>query len=619
MKRLIVLSLLISLFGSIDTIAQEPDKTVSITVSGSGKTQEDAKQAALRSAIEQAYGAFISSKTEMLNDQVVADQMASVSSGNIQSYTILNESQLPDGGWASTIKAIVSVSKLKSFVESKGITIEINGGLFATNIKQQILNEEGEIRAIAEMVGLLHETLQIAFEYKIEPGEPRSLDNENKNWGIPLKVTAIANKNMDFCSNYLHKTLSAISLSALEIETYKSLDKKIYPVTLNFKGNKNTFYLRKSLSIKTLNTLINLWRFYVGGFSVKSGEAVVNFSNSEILIEIGIFKDKSDLEKMKSVKIIKFGKFNYDDSEKIKTDFFLINSNEIVGTFTYVDKKSLAEIEKLTEYSVYPLGLKSYYKYGGLLMSLNNKDLIVDINDYENNFNYYYLYPDAKSICENLVLNGFDDWRLPTKNELEEIYENTTLRKLFTYTSSSMFSIHQQHPIDKFRYYLDKSGELSKYLAFDFIYGNLVTYKDYPSLIRPVRSLSKSVSTFVNETKIAATKHSTEAASFMEKLQGEAKMIDASEKQFEGQYNVVTEHWEGYQIFITNNDEKLFIHFVTPKENLEKNKAEIKLIKGDKYSIYDDATIKFIRDGNNNIVSLEYKYKKIEFKAEKVN
>ncbi len=48
------------------TFAQEPSKDVTITASGSGKTMEEAKQAALRSATEQAFGAFISSKTEIL-------------------------------------------------------------------------------------------------------------------------------------------------------------------------------------------------------------------------------------------------------------------------------------------------------------------------------------------------------------------------------------------------------------------------------------------------------------------------------------------------------------------------------------------------------------------------
>jgi hypothetical protein len=49
------------------------------------------------------------------------------------------------------------------------------------------------------MVGLLHEPMQTSFDYTIKSSEPKSLDAENKNWEISLKVTATANKNIDFC------------------------------------------------------------------------------------------------------------------------------------------------------------------------------------------------------------------------------------------------------------------------------------------------------------------------------------------------------------------------------------------------------------------------------------
>ena len=120
-----IIALLVLTFFSFGVFAQTNSKDVSITASGSGKTLEDAKQAALRSATEQAFGAFISSKTEMFNDQVVADQMASVSSGNIKSYEVLNQDILPDGSWAVTLKTIVSIDKLTSFVQSKGFSAEI--------------------------------------------------------------------------------------------------------------------------------------------------------------------------------------------------------------------------------------------------------------------------------------------------------------------------------------------------------------------------------------------------------------------------------------------------------------------------------------------------------------
>ena len=55
------------------------NKTTTIVVTGQGKTKYEAQQNALRNAIEQAFGAFISSKTEVLNDSLVKDEIVSVS------------------------------------------------------------------------------------------------------------------------------------------------------------------------------------------------------------------------------------------------------------------------------------------------------------------------------------------------------------------------------------------------------------------------------------------------------------------------------------------------------------------------------------------------------------
>ncbi|MFN5774062.1 hypothetical protein [Flavobacterium sp.] len=94
MRKIIILTVLLS---TIIVQAQE-DKTVTLTVSGSGKTLEDAKLNALRSAIEQAFGAFISSKTEILNENLVKDEIVSVTNGNIQKYDIVSQVAVPNVG-----------------------------------------------------------------------------------------------------------------------------------------------------------------------------------------------------------------------------------------------------------------------------------------------------------------------------------------------------------------------------------------------------------------------------------------------------------------------------------------------------------------------------------------
>lgn len=387
--------------------AQTENKDVTITATGSGSSQEFAKQTALRNAIEQAFGTFISSKTEILNDEIVADQMSSVSSGNVKSYEVLNESQLPNGTWASTLRVIVSVDKLTSFVETRGITVEIKGGLFAMNIKQQILNEQGEINAIANMFGILHETMQVAFDYTIKSEEPKSLDAESKNWEIPLTVTSTANKNIDFCANYFMKTISAISLTQEEVDTYKSLNKNVYKLVVKPSGNweeTKVFFFRKKKSIDIISSLIFNWEFYIRLFAVQSGidELYGNEKNGNT--------DFSDL-------------FWFGDYNPYSEKFLIIKfptTGQTAGTFKYRDKKTLSQIEQMNGYSIVPRGVVSKIRNGGYVVyEKDGHGLVVALFDIGQ-----YNWIDAKVACDNLVLNGYNDWYLPSENELISIYIN---------------------------------------------------------------------------------------------------------------------------------------------------------------------------------------------------
>ena len=374
--------------------AQSENKDVTITSSGSGITLEEAKQSALRSATEQAFGAFISTKTEILNDQLVADQMASVSSGNIKSFEILNQDQLPDGRWGVTLKTIVSVDKLTSFVQAKGITVEVKGGMFAFNIKQQLLNEQGEIKAVAEMVGLLHESMQISFDYDIKSSDPKSLDAESKNWEIPLRVTATCNQNIDFCANYFKKTLSSLSLTSTEVETYKSLNKEVFPINFSYTGKNITFYLRKETSINIVKSLLYNWDFYTRLFTVQSG-LDESFGNGE-----------SKLFKITDI--------------RNKTSVSYPGVGDVAGSFTWSDKRTLSQIEQMTGYKVKPRGVVSQFKHGGFVVyEENGHGLVAAITDLGSmDLN------TAKTACDELILNGYSDWHLPSKEELNALYVN---------------------------------------------------------------------------------------------------------------------------------------------------------------------------------------------------
>ena len=420
-SAILLLSIQLVLFKNV--AAQDADKMVSITVSGSGKTQDESKQSAFRSAIEQAFGAFISAKTEILNDKIISDQITSVANGNIQSFDVLNEAQLPDGSWGVTLKALVSVNKLTSFFEAKGIAIEIKGGMFALNIKQQLLNEQGEIKAVSEMVGLLHEPMQISFDYVIKSSDPKSLDAESKNWEIPLVVTATTNKNIDFCANYCIKTLEALSLSPEEVESYQSLNKAVFPVEIiynekyNFLKVAKTFYLRKQSSINALNTLTSQWAFYIRLFTVESGmEESRGYSFPGSMHNFGGYR-----RDIKQGKIIQIPRINF------------LTEGQQAATFSWQDKRTLSQIEQMTGYKVKPRGVVSQFKHGGFVVyEENGHGLVAAITDLGK-----MDWNSAKMACNELIFNGYSDWHLPTKYELNALYVNLAWHVVGGFASST--------------------------------------------------------------------------------------------------------------------------------------------------------------------------------------
>jgi hypothetical protein len=232
--------LVLTLAFTINANAQD-DKTVTLVVSGSGKTQDEAKQNALRSAIEQAFGTFISSKTEILNDDLVKDEMVSVTNGNIQKFDIISEVQIPEGGFATTLNATVSVTKLTSFVESKGIEVEFKGALFAMNIKLLKLNAEAEYMAILDLCSVSKEILSKGLDYSLQVSEPQAYNGSTDKYTINFEVNCTPN-NLGVFEEYFWSTLPKIAMTTEEKLNY---DKIKVPVSIIFKQNNiaNTDYL----------------------------------------------------------------------------------------------------------------------------------------------------------------------------------------------------------------------------------------------------------------------------------------------------------------------------------------------------------------------------------------
>lgn len=195
--------------------------TVTLTVSGQGATKEEATANALRSAIEQAYGVFVSANTTILNDELIKDEIATVASGNIEDFQEISCVVTSEGETFVTLSATVAISKLQAYAKSKGSSTEFAGATFAMNMKMRELNKQNEQKALVNMYYQLQELAPNVFDWELIIGDPTI--QEDKNYKVPMTLTAKPNDASEAFYNILTNTLKSLSLTPTEIEEYKQV------------------------------------------------------------------------------------------------------------------------------------------------------------------------------------------------------------------------------------------------------------------------------------------------------------------------------------------------------------------------------------------------------------
>jgi hypothetical protein len=231
---------------SSKSVISTAENSVTLLVTGQGKTTDEANDNALRSAIEQAFGTFISSKTEVLKDNLIKDEIISVSNGNIQKYDLVSSQRLLNGFYENTLKATVSIAKLTAFSESKGLSVEFKGGLFAANILLKELYDKNELIAWQNTKGTVYNFIKNGFDYSIEASSPVLL--KGNIYKVPLLVTSKFNSNCITALNIIYDFMKASSMSASEAEDYINLGKKVYPLIIAITKEKyGKFYFRNEV------------------------------------------------------------------------------------------------------------------------------------------------------------------------------------------------------------------------------------------------------------------------------------------------------------------------------------------------------------------------------------
>jgi hypothetical protein len=224
-------------------------KEATLTTIGTGKTLEEAKLNSYRNAIELAFGAFISSETKILNDNVTKDEVVSLTNGNISKVENIANVKEKDNTWASTNKVTVSVSNLSKFVENKGYVSNFDGASFSFNMKLMNLNERAEEKTVENIISMFDKILVNIFDYEIIVKEPVAAGN---NYKIELLIKVKTNDNYDIAYNYLINSLKATSASVEEKKSYTKLGKYLQEVIVDdqkflFRSKRSAGYLNAQL------------------------------------------------------------------------------------------------------------------------------------------------------------------------------------------------------------------------------------------------------------------------------------------------------------------------------------------------------------------------------------
>ena len=246
LKKLFFL-IIISLGMALSLSAQE----LKVVSTGQGTTEDEATKIALRSALEDAYGTFISSSTKIENDVLVSDEIVSLTQGNIKEYDVVNSSQLANGLYSVTVESVVSLNELATYCQSKGMSITFNGKAFGMELQINEFNRRNEIKILKNLcLQLLAMNPQIC-DYELMTTEPKVHNKrlgyyEQLEYGrfgelynewiqkyendIYVKVLVIPklNSNYQLMKNIINSTLRSISLTKDERKKCDKLGVKYY-------------------------------------------------------------------------------------------------------------------------------------------------------------------------------------------------------------------------------------------------------------------------------------------------------------------------------------------------------------------------------------------------------
>lgn len=258
-----------------------------INVEGKGKTCQEARNDALRNAVNKAYGSTINSKTEINNNELILDVTEMITIGNVLKYDEIKPCFEKNGTFSTLLTVTVSQTELKKFIEGKGKSISISGELLKQKSDQELASKNAEI-SIVENILLQLESFTIdPFDYEISIGQITIKDG--KYCSLPADITIKTNINLYNAYLKLVKDIERISINLTDQNFRRvTLKETNFPLTINSK----VYYLRSSKSIDLINRFYNKIISKMDNYTVVDDclkELYLNENNNSIKLNYNLF------------------------------------------------------------------------------------------------------------------------------------------------------------------------------------------------------------------------------------------------------------------------------------------------------------------------------------------
>jgi hypothetical protein len=223
MKKLILTILSVFFIAGIAMAQSEDEMMVlealegekKIVADGYGANPDEALKAALQNAVEQAAGAYVSSMTEIENDEIVKEEVLSLSHGFIKEHRKLSESNFGDE-YKVVVAAIIVEKQMIKSLEASGVKVQYQTSGLVSDLKAWDNMKEDEYK-MAQALFDVHQMKNygIIWNYNLHMEEPT---RSGTSYAAKGTVTATTNSNYTTEFMNLKRILSELALETEEMK-----------------------------------------------------------------------------------------------------------------------------------------------------------------------------------------------------------------------------------------------------------------------------------------------------------------------------------------------------------------------------------------------------------------